>query len=74
MEVSKVNDYLKCLPRSEQWCGICYTLRDTPEETVRLPCGHEAGEACLREWLKENDLDDYGRCPWCSHPLFKYTV
>ena len=73
MEVRKVDNYLKALPRSEEQCYICYSLRDTPEETVQLTCGHDIGEACLKDWLQKNDLDDYGRCPWCSTPLFMYT-
>ena len=49
-------------------CLICiesYGRTETPENPVRLPCGHVVGRSCISRWLTTSNS-----CPLCRRVLF----
>lgn len=59
-------DNLTCQICTESKLQIGATVDDKKTDTtpVLLPCGHIAGQVCMREWLKNSD-----HCPFCRMRL-----
>lgn len=53
------------LPADSRSCHICLDSYGSPENPIRLPCGHVVGRSCISRWLATSNS-----CPLCRRVLF----
>ncbi len=62
------------LPQYERECNLCQIQYDSSaggrEVSIRLPCGHSFGDACIYNYMSE-DYGNNNRCPTCGAVAYR---